>query len=144
MRRKRLLKRFAGKQWSPCQPVEEGETFARVVWERKKSYPTNDADTVGFEDNDRVRGVHCGDPDYWCCKLEQDYNRDREDARLIYVMARKGDHFCEDPLIIDKTSTGDSGVLLTTRKVLKEGRDFERDDDWKCYCDEEEWGDRGY
>jgi hypothetical protein len=74
--------------------------------------------------------------------LARDYGRDHKEARLVYIWPKKGDFYCEDPQVVDKSSElyQDSHILLTDREVLERGVDFELDEDWRCECEEESDG----
>ena len=97
----------------------------RIVWEKQNVIETNDLDSIGYGPNvPGVFGVHVtGDVEYWFNQLVRDYDRPAL-AYVIEIDCLDTDVLVEDNQIMDKTETGDSHVLLTTRDKLILGKDF--------------------
>ena len=79
-----------------------GEHLQRVVWDIKKGQDinTHKLSYIGLrgEDNKGIYGIHIsGDTDYWINRLEQDYDRDSREAKIIEIIANEGDMLVEDP-----------------------------------------------
>jgi hypothetical protein len=59
--------------------------------------------------------------------LEQDYGRNKNEARVIEIITQEGDMLVEDSQYCTDPDTGDkasSFVLLTKRIVLEYGKDW--------------------
>jgi hypothetical protein len=105
-------------------------TLSRVVWGKKDSIQTNEPSMVGLDTrNGPVSGImalHVGDPEFWHAKLEEDYGRTGE-AFELEIIPTAGDVLVEDvqyTIPEDDGSKADSAILLTTRRVLRQGKDF--------------------
>ena len=102
----------------------DGETCTRIVWEKTSRIETNDLDQVGYKNVEGVYGLHVtGDIEYWFNQLVKDYDRDST-AYVIEIICLDTDVYVDDNQIMDKSESGDSYVLLTTRKELYLGKDF--------------------
>lgn len=102
----------------------------RVVWERPTEILGNTLDVVGLgemsNDYQGVYALHIGDPDFWFKKLQEDYGRDG-DAYVVEIQVLPTDVIVEDVqynMPEEYGPRGDSGILLTTRACLQEGKDF--------------------
>lgn len=107
-----------------------GMTMARVVWEREPEIRLHDPETVSLADQRGLTpgtwALHVGDPEFWHTKLSQDYGRD-DTAWEIEILPAPGDVLVEDvqyAMPEEDGSRGDSAILLTDRRVLREGVDF--------------------
>ena len=101
-------------------------SFSRVVWEKQSTITTNDLELVGLSHYPGVYGIHVGDVDFWFNKLIDDYGND-DHAWEINIKPAKGDVLVEDVQYAIPDESGfkaDSGILLTSRRLLREGRDF--------------------
>jgi len=105
-------------------------SFGRVVWERTPTIETHTLDVVGLAKSPAefptLRGIHVGDTDFWFNQLVEDYSRDAH-AWEIDIYPVEGDYYTDDPQYVipdESGNKGDSYVLITRRKVLKEGVDF--------------------
>ena len=105
----------------------DGQTFHRIVWEKKSSYKTNRLSTVGLPDVDGLFGVHVtSDVEYWFKRIQEDYGRDG-DAYVMEVHAVEGDMIAGDNQFQIPGDDGiipDTHVLVTHRTLLQEGKDF--------------------
>jgi hypothetical protein len=105
-------------------------TFSRVIWQNSNSVETNSLDVLGLADSSGqfpgVYGLHVGDVDFWFHKLIDDYGNEAT-AWEIEILPARGDVLVEDVQYAIPDDSGfkaESGILLTTRKILREGKDF--------------------
>jgi hypothetical protein len=106
-----------------------GDVWERVVWGGvPRRIETNPLSALGRDDYEGVYGVHVtSDPDYWIARLEEDYDRSPDDARVLRVRLAPGDALVDDWQYITDPETGiraSSAVLLTPRRYLRAGQDF--------------------
>jgi hypothetical protein len=101
-------------------------TCERVVWEKDSVIETNDLSEIGLGPNvPGIYGLHVtGDVEFWFTQLVRDYDRDTL-AYVIEIMCLDTDVLVEDNQIMDRDAmSGNSHVLLTTRRQLVLGIDF--------------------
>ena len=109
----------------------KGERLPRVVWDVQagQDIKTHRLSNVGLRgDGQGVYGLHVsGDTDYWMDRMDKDFGRDPQTAKVIEIISNEGDMLVDDPQYATDPETGDkasSFVLLTKRNVLKYGRDW--------------------
>lgn len=117
-----------------------GNTLSRVVWEKTPIIETNDLEALSLDNHPGIYGLHVGDVEYWFHKLIDDYGN-ASTAWEIQITAARGDVLINDVQYAIPDESGDkadSAILLTTRRILREGKDFryvrelvdERDNDY--------------
>ena len=103
-----------------------GNTLSRVVWERTSTIETHELNVVSLDDYPGVYAVHVGDPEFWFYRLIHDYANDHT-AWVIEIKPARGDVLVEDVRYSIPDESGNKGysaILLTTRSLLREGKDF--------------------
>jgi hypothetical protein len=124
-------------------------TLTRVVWEKTPTIETHQLDVVSLENYPGVYALHVGDADFWFYRLVHDYGNDWT-AWEVEITPARGDVLVEDVQYAIPDESGNKGysaILLTTRRVLREGKDFryarqldyDEDDDPNAY-DDDGWG----
>lgn len=101
-------------------------TCERVIWGKANIIETNELNEVGLGANvPGVYGLHVtSDLEFWFTQLVKDYDRDPL-AYVIEIQCLDTDVLVEDNQIMDRSAvTASAHVLLTTRKQLALGRDF--------------------
>lgn len=109
----------------------EGNTLTRVVWgEKTSTIEVHDPSLVSLADKSNeypgIYALHVGDTDFWFHKLIDDYGNDTT-AYEIDIYPARGDVLVEDVQYAMPEENGlkaYSAILLTTRKILREGKDF--------------------
>jgi hypothetical protein len=121
-------------------------SWGRVVWKRQPTINTHTLDVVGLAKDSKeypsLRAIHVGDDEFWFKQLSNDYGRD-DKAWSIDIYPVEGDYYTDDPqyAIPDEYGNkGDSQILITKRKVLKEGVDFDYGREFTSKDLEEEGG----
>jgi hypothetical protein len=103
-----------------------GNTLSRVVWEKTPRIEAHKLDVVSLKNYPGVYAMHVGDADFWFHKLVDDYGNDTT-AWEISIKPVRGDVLVEDVQYTIPDESGNkeySAILLTTRRILREGRDF--------------------
>ena len=106
------------------------DEFDRVIFgEVPDVLELNELDVVGGDESHPVYGgVHVGDVEYWAERLAHDYGYDLKDAKAIVIYSDEGDVLADDPQYAIPDESGikaESGILVTARKELKRGIDFD-------------------
>jgi len=126
---------FAEDQGLEYSTLIEGDILSRVVWfpegEVPDSIETNRLGVLGFDVVDKglsLRGVHVTDDvEFWVARLFLDYGNDVSDARVIEIVPDIGDILVDDiqySVPSEDGSKADSRILITNRKTLVKGKDF--------------------
>lgn len=117
-----------------------GNRLSRVVWQKTPTIETHELDVVSLKKYPGIYALHVGDVDFWFRKLIHDYGNDVT-AWEMEIKPARGDVLVEDVQYAIPDERGNkaySAILLTTRHLLREGRDFryvrqleyQDDDDW--------------
>lgn len=110
--------------------TDAGDSADRVVWGKiSNEIKIPKVSSLDLPEAEGIYAIHVtGDPEYWIDRLEKDYDRDSEEAKIISIKLIDGDcliddhQYAFDPETSDKSS---AYILLTTRAVLKKGLDFD-------------------
>lgn len=103
-----------------------GNILSRVVWEKTPMIEAHDLNTVSLKDYPGVYALHVGDTEFWFYRLIHDYGNDST-AWEIAIKPARGDVLVEDVQYAIPDESGNkaySAILLTTRRILRAGRDF--------------------
>jgi len=107
------------------------DSYLRVVWGKETTLKPQDLTDIYQVSNQDIKGFsggafYVGDPDFWYEQLSHDYGR----SGIAYVVEIKtvdGDFVTEDVSYGIPPETGTKGyskILVTSRSVLHEGKDF--------------------
>lgn len=103
-----------------------GNTLSRVVWQKTPTLEAHELDVVSLAKYPGVYALHVGDAEYWFYRLIHDYGNDST-AWEIDIKPARGDVLVEDVQYAIPDESGNkapSAILLTTRRTLREGKDF--------------------
>lgn len=107
------------------------DSYLRVMWEKETTLKPQDLTDIYQVSNQDIKefsggAFYVGDPDFWYEQLSHDYGR----SGIAYVVEIKtidGDFVTEDVSYAIPPEMGTKGyskILVTSRSVLHEGKDF--------------------
>jgi len=104
------------------------DSYLRVVWEKKAMNPQKLSDIYHHTDFGNFSGgaFYVGDPDFWYKQLCHDYGRSGV-AYVAEIKTVKGDFVTDDvsyQIPPEMGMRGFSKILVTSRSILHEGKDF--------------------
>ncbi len=129
--RKQALKHVRDKIENETSTKDADDSYLRVVWEKETTLKPQGITEIYHFSNQDIKGFsggafYVGDPDFWYKQLSHDYGR----SGIAYVVEIKtvdGDFVTDDVSYTIPPEMGTKGyseILVTSRSVLREGKDF--------------------
>jgi len=113
---------------TPIDFAKPGDTVQRVVYGKIGSRITpNTTGVLNIPGDPDIGGLHVTrDVNFWKKQLNRDYNRPEKSAQIIHIKVAPGDIFLADHNFtrLPESERPSSAILVTSRKILKQGEDF--------------------